>query len=498
MRSGIRQQMLWATSLIVMGIFVLLVAVTLIAGRHQLFLLGERNVRDRVEASAARAAFATLVGAEDAATPTAFIHELQTTDGVRAAALIDATGRTLAQSETGSNVVDACQFDEPQDQKAKTTVRTRTGMWCVSAPVFRREGEELCLREDCVLGRLRVAQSTQSVEAVVGDLAKWMGLLGGVLLTVSFAALWRTSGTISRPLIAIAQVMHRFMNGERGARAVVTGPAEARTISEVYNKLIDAQEAQARELEKQVQERTQQWKAASGAAQRAERYKSTFMAHMSHEMKMPLHNIYSYASEVVAELEFIPDAVTARQRLAVIMRASEELAHRVRQILELARAEASGVQLLMERVDLPTLALSVREKTESLARMNSNTVQFDIDDGDVICDADKVLQITMNLVANACRFTHKGVVSIKLGRDDTAFVIEVRDTGCGIPKEAQQRVWEEFRQVGEGPRLGGFGLGLAIVRHYVQAMGGHSELISAVGEGTRITVRLPLAPAGGT
>jgi hypothetical protein len=144
-----------------------------------------------------------------------------------------------------------------------------------------------------VLGRLRVAQSTASVEAVVSRLARWMLLLGGALLTLSLVALWRVSGAISRPLIGISEVMRRFTSGERGVRALVTGPTEARTISGVYNQLIEAQEAQARELERQVEERTHQWREASAAAQEAERYKSTFMAHVSHEMKTPLHIIHS-------------------------------------------------------------------------------------------------------------------------------------------------------------------------------------------------------------
>lgn len=491
MRGGIRQQMLWATGIIVLGIFVLLVSITLILGRYQLFKLAERNVRERVEAQAARAAFATLVGAEDPSTARGLIRELEATNGVQGAALVDARGHTLAQTEPRSDALELCRFDEPTKAAAYTIVRTVAHLWCVSSPVFKHEGDALCTREECMLGRLQVAQSTSSVEEVVSGLASWMLLLGGALLALSLGALWRVSGAISRPLIAIAEVMRRFTGGERGLRARVTGPAEARTISGVYNQLIDAQEAQARELERQVDERTQQWRAASAAAQEAERYKSTFMAHMSHEMKTPLHIIYSHAREVVGELEFVSDAETARQRLAVIVREAEELTHRVRQILELARGEASGEELSFEPIALPALAVRVREKAETLAQVNGNTVRLETGTESVVCDVDKVLQIIMNLVANACRFTREGVVRVSLERQGTVFIIAVVDTGCGIPKDAQQRVWEEFRQVGDGLRAGGFGLGLAIVRHYVQAMGGESELNSEPGEGTRVTVRLP-------
>ena len=179
MRGGIRQQMLWATGVIVLAIFVLLVSVTLILGRYQLFKLGERNVRERVEASAARAAFATLVGAEDPSTARALIRELQATNGVQAAELVDSRGHTLARSELRARALDTCRFDEPTSAAAQTTVRTLAHLWCVSSPVFKREEDVLCTRADCVLGRLRVAQSTASVEAVVSRLAGWMLLLGG-------------------------------------------------------------------------------------------------------------------------------------------------------------------------------------------------------------------------------------------------------------------------------------------------------------------------------
>jgi signal transduction histidine kinase len=491
MRGGIRQQVLWATGVIVLGIFVLLVSVTLILGRYQLFALGERNVRERVEASAARAAFATLVGAEDPSTARTLIGEIAATEGVEAVALLDAGGRTLARSGREIHALDTCRFDEASGTPEQTTVRTVAHLWCVSSPVFRRDADALCTRADCVLGRLDVAQSTASVERVVSNLAGWMLLLGGTLLTLAFAALWRVSGAISGPLIGIADVMRRFTSGERGARAREAGPTEARTIGQVYNQLIDAQEAQARDLERQVEERTRQWREASAAAQEAARYKSTFMAHVSHEMKTPLHIIHSHASEVVGELEFIEGADVAKARLGVIVRESEELTTRVLQILELARGEAGGTQLSFERVALSALAARVREKADALARENENTVQLSADDGQVVCDVDKTLQIIMNLVANACRFTRQGVVSVTLSREGSLFVIEVTDTGCGIPAHAQQQVWEEFRQVGDDMRVGGFGLGLAIVRHYVEAMGGESELTSEPGAGTRVTVRLP-------
>jgi signal transduction histidine kinase len=495
-RGGIRQQILIASGVLLLAVFVLVIAVTVILGRHELFKLGERNAREQTENAAARAAFATLVGADDPRTAQTFIAELQSLGGIEAAELTDRQGKVLAQSKDDARTIAACQFNDRPN--TATRVFALTHVWCVSVPVVQREGERRCERQDCLLGHLRIVRSTASVDRVVRDLAISLLVAAGLLLALSLAALWRVSSTISQPLIAIAEVMKRFARGERAARAEEVGPTESRTISAVYNRLIDAQQAHARDLEEQVALRTEQWRSASAAAMEAERYKSAFMAHMSHEMKTPLHVIHAHAREVVSELEFISGAEVARSRLEVILRESEELSERVRQILELARCQSAGVQLTFERIALGALAARVREKAEILAHVANNALVTQVDEAQVVCDIDKVMQIIMNLVGNSCRYTHGGSVSVKLGREATTFSIEVCDDGCGIAPEEQQQVWDEYRQGSANPPGNGFGLGLAIVRHYVQAMRGQRELVSRPGQGTRIMIRLPAEPVEGS
>src|SRR3569833_2947163 len=135
--------------------------------------------------------------------------------------------------------------------------------------------------------------------------------------------------------------MRRFSAGARSARAPDSGPREVRTIARVYNGMIDRQEQQARILEETVERRTRELREATHAAQEAERYKSTFMARISHDMRTPLHVIEARAAEVLQELEFWKDGARARMHAEIIVQEVAELALRVTQVLERMRGDSA-------------------------------------------------------------------------------------------------------------------------------------------------------------
>jgi signal transduction histidine kinase len=306
-------------------------------------------------------------------------------------------------------------------------------------------------------------------------------------------SLWRASNRISSPLRDIAQVMRRFSGGDRGARALESGPDEARTISHIYNHLIEQQEQQARTLEDTVRRRTQESRDATLAAQDAERYKTTFMAHISHNMRTPLHVIQAQASEVMHELEFLKDSAQARSHLEIIEQQSAELALRVTQVLELVRGDTAKDAIHLERLSLSVFRDLIRDKTQSLAKVNNNRLIIHSDEADVLTDIDMILQILSNLIDNACKYTKDGTIDTRITYAEEHLVITVSDTGIGIPSQALPHVWREFRQVQsvDGRRVEGFGLGLAIVRRYATLLGGACEIASTVGQGTTVSVTVP-------
>ena len=492
--STIRAQILSAIGAIVLSIIVVLVASTLYFARHQLYGLGERDVRAQVEALAARAGFATIVGADSPDVAKELLKESIGVNGIRAAELVSLGGDKLASLEEDPDLLSGCGFATPHvEAGTETRVMRVPSFWCVSASIFEHSNSGACSAAPCVVGHLHIVASTTSVDTVVRRLIEAILTVGLVLLAVAIFFLWMVSATIVSPLRAIVSVMRRFASGDRAARATERGSDEAKTISRVYNELIDAQEEQARNLERTVEERTLELKDASLAAQDAERYKTTFMANISHDMRTPLHVIRAQTSEVMNELEFGGDPESAREHVDVIIRECTELSLRVAQVLELTRGDTGHANLELGIVPIDILRTSVLDKAAALAKQNRNTLTILADSGTLRTDGDKVLKIMTNLIENACKFTTDGTVEVSLRVKDDEFLISVTDSGVGIPEDQIAHIWSEFRQAqfSHGRRAGGFGLGLAIVRQYTALLGGRCGAESTEGHGTRVWVLLP-------
>lgn len=494
LQSTIRAQMMRAIAGIVIAVMVLLLTVTLFVAQHQLYELGERDARDRVEAVAARAGFAAIVGADSPDVAKQLVAESTGVNGIFATALLSPDAKTLAEAEQRPGALHDCGFDSPAPHGAPhATSRKLKDFWCVSAPVFKRTTTDSCLEAPCIVGYVHMVASSASVDAIVHRLIEAILFMSLVLLTGALFVLSRVSAEITSPLRDIALVMRRYSSGDRTARALELGPEEAVTISHVYNELIEAQEEQARTLEHTVDERTQQLRQATLAAQDADRYKTTFMAHISHDMRTPLHVIQAQASEVMNELEFAGDPDRARDHVEVIIQQSRELSLRVAQILELTRGGSGGTAPELEAISIEVLRAHLLDKAEMLARQNRNKLIFIATPAIVWTDGDKALQIITNLIENACKFTLDGTVEVDLHAQNEDLWISVKDSGMGIPAHQIDHIWSEFRQVqySDGRRMGGFGLGLAIVRQYANMLGGHFGAESQEGQGTRVWVVLP-------
>jgi signal transduction histidine kinase len=489
----IRAQILTTIGAIVLGVIVVLVTLTLYFAEHQLHDLGEGDARTEVEALAARASFAAIVGADSPDVAQELMKESTGVNGIRASELVSADGVRLASREESPSLLARCGFATPHsDVGSSTTVKRVTTFWCVSAPILQRSRTDTCTAAACVVGHLHIVASTSSVDTIVRHLIEAIASAGAVMLVVALFFLWMASSKIVSPLRAIVEVMRRFADGDRAARAIESGPDEAKTISHVYNELIEAQEEQARNLEKTVAQRTLELKDATLAAQDAERYKTRFMAYMSHNMRTPLQVIRAQAIEIMNELEYGGDPAQTRVPLNAIFSECEELSLRVSQVIELTRGEAGHADFSVTTMSIESFRASLFEKSQALARQNSNDLTFNVGAGTVRTDGDKVLQIIMNLIENACKFTTHGTVDVTLDVANDEFHIEVADSGVGIPQDQIPHIWSEFRQaeLGSGRRRG-FGLGLAIVKQYATLLSGRYGVESVEGQGTRVWVTLP-------
>lgn len=234
---------------------------------------------------------------------------------------------------------------------------------------------------------------------------------------------------------------------------------------------------------------------ARRVAEEANFAKSRFLANMSHELRTPLNAVIGYA-ELVAEDAVdagVPQLVPDLER---VRGAGEHLLRLINDLLDIAKIEAGRTDLQVEPVSIPDLVRDVKDTIRPLAvsRANQFVVHVSPRVDRLRTDATRLRQLLENLLSNACKFTESGTVElvVERARDMVRFVI--RDTGIGMTTEQLETVFEPFRQADPSTtrRYGGTGLGLALVRSYVEILGGVLEVTSEPSVGTTFVVRLPI------
>jgi signal transduction histidine kinase len=226
-----------------------------------------------------------------------------------------------------------------------------------------------------------------------------------------------------------------------------------------------------------------------------ERMRDAFVATVSHELRTPLTSISGFIEMLQDEEHGIGDS--GKTYLDVIRRSADRLHQLVEDLLLVAQIEAHRVDLRREPVDLKTVAERAVEGVQPAA--SEKRVRVEIDGGDVptiLGDERRIVQVLDNLLTNAIKFSRDGgSVVVEVRGDGATASIAVADTGIGIPADEQGHVFSRFYRARAASDLAvpGTGLGLAITRALVDQHGGTIELESREGEGTRVTVTLPVA-----
>lgn len=253
-----------------------------------------------------------------------------------------------------------------------------------------------------------------------------------------------------------------------------------------------------RRLEERVEERTANLERAMHAAEAASRTKTQFLATMSHEIRTPMNGVLG-ALQILAESPLDADQ---HKLVSVIRQSGEDLVGIVDDILNLAKVEAG--KLSLEKAAVPIAALGenlvalFRPKAESKGVAIEFLREPDVPEF-IWSDPQRLRQILLNLLGNAVKFTSQGTVRLRVTADPAACKIcfHVEDTGLGIPAGKIPTLFEPFVQADSSTtrRFGGSGLGLSIVRRFVDAMGGTIEVDSEPDRGSAFRVTLPFEPA---
>ena len=237
---------------------------------------------------------------------------------------------------------------------------------------------------------------------------------------------------------------------------------------------------------------------ARDRARESDRLKTAFLNNLSHEIRTPLNAIVGF-SEIInkpginsEELQYYTD---------IILQSSSQLLAIIDDIFDIAAIEAGQVRVVMKETNVYQLLLLVYKHyiREVSGKDIELVCNYDLPESDlvIITDETKLTQILMNLTGNALKFTRSGKIEFGCTRRNGELLFFVKDTGIGIPAEMHEIIFERFRKVNldSTGEFSGSGLGLFIVRSYVELLGGRIWLESSPGSGSRFFFTIPCKPA---
>jgi len=321
---------------------------------------------------------------------------------------------------------------------------------------------------------------------------------------------------ITRPLNQLVDATKAISSGDLSTEITVQSKDEVGVLAASFNQMardlkvsIDEKDQYARqlaklnvELEDKVRARTRELEAANRELQianvkirEADRLKSEFLANMSHELRTPMNAIIGFTRLVRRKAA---DILPARQleNLEKVEISANQLLALINDILDLSKIEAGKMSVNIMPFELMTLVDTCFSTVEPMIKAGKVQLIREVPEDlpEMLSDQDKLKQIIINLLSNALKFTEKGEVKLSATVEDASLKIAVSDTGAGIPADALEYIFDEFRQVdGSSTREhGGTGLGLSITKKLTHILGGTIEASSVEGKGSTFTVILPL------
>ncbi|RKT88316.1 two-component system, OmpR family, sensor histidine kinase BaeS [Saccharopolyspora antimicrobica] len=333
---------------------------------------------------------------------------------------------------------------------------------CVDAARREQLGAYVSPAAQLFITRPGTDQAATDLSTVGISRIAWTALVV-LVLTVGMTAL--AASRLVRPIDAITAAARRMGGGDRSARVRTSARGEIGELAAAFN-------------------------AMSEQVERTEQQRKTMVSDIAHELRTPLVNVRGW-------LEAAQDGVATLDQplVASLLEETLLLQHLIDDLQDLALADAGKLRAHLEPVHLGAILEQVAAAHRGRAEAGGIELRASAEgDPDLAADPTRLRQALGNLVSNALRHTPAGgLVELRARRVADEVIIEVSDTGVGIPAESLPHVFDRFwrAEKSRGRHGGGSGLGLAITHHLVQAHGGSIEVRSTVGAGTTFTIRLP-------
>jgi len=282
------------------------------------------------------------------------------------------------------------------------------------------------------------------------------------------------SGEIRWMLEGVASIQYQGRRATLGHSMDIT---ERERAQEKLEELYEEERRLRQELEAEVQRRIE------------------FTRALVHELKTPLTPILSSSELLVSELREEPWASVAEN----IHRGAGNLSNRIDELLDLARGEIGMLQVHPRPVDIRQLLRGIAEDMKATISSNEQSLKLALAPSLPLVwgDEERLRQVVLNLLINASKFTPEGgKITLKANKNERVVVVEIEDTGPGIPEEEQKRLFQPYhRQIGDRERLSGLGLGLALCKYLVELQGGRIWVESEAGKGSTFGFSVPIATA---
>ncbi|NNG27244.1 MAG: response regulator, partial [Ignavibacteriaceae bacterium] len=273
--------------------------------------------------------------------------------------------------------------------------------------------------------------------------------------------------------------------------------AELKELNSEYQKQnvqIKKQHDSLSTLHSELKEQAAELEVQKQKAEESTEVKSQFLASMSHELRTPMNSILGLTELILEKADFNGKN---KERLEVVLSSGKRLMTLINDILDLSKIEAGKMEIREEDTLVEELIEEVANSINPLVlnkKIGFNIVRDTNTKIIIHADRGKIVQVLINLLGNAVKFTDEGSVSLQISTVKDMLKFDIKDTGIGIPDDEQKYIFEEFRQVDGSTtkKYGGTGLGLAVCKKIADLLNGEISVTSKAGEGSTFSFTVPL------